>query len=614
MAAGQTVVFYNGVTIRNCRTLQFEQTEQFDESDTDLIFYRFTVRVEGYIHGRAPVSVIGTEPITGATGDAAQTQRGIRYLLMEPRGPFEMRTGMAIEGGSLTGGTILLKASPVPSNANSESFSGFDLNNGPRCLTHSIDHVVANELFRVSATFEVCVLECNAEGTSPNNTSGVLSNRWSCQDEIDQNFYTTRTYTGVLRTFSGRINPHQFRHYVVPPLEPGLRRERMDFEATADGLSLRYTVVDKEVAFAAPAPATDWNYRYTEMTGDGMNQYGEVQITLEGDRNCNKKDLIALAAAFIESKLVALAGNVNANPQQFFEYLSFTDEGGSTQYNRITASARVRRANKKGVVQDINIATARLGAAITPANFAGAVIQAAAVYDANRSRGGRQGESPEVEGPVGMAGLFLCYLQSPCGNAHKIAEAGTSERSPRAGTGGEIQVSARISSSISDAPPEYLSSSHNQAIYTYWQLESMHDFNAGTVGLPVAGGAEQSSELSSNRDSVSVVSIHRKVCYRTVRVKGERIGAWPRLPDPEDYTDSNGIKASLLSHKVMPATTERTPDGQRLFRASAEFTFALSRAPTPQEELRVGENPWDVLGTQSTAALFSDSQNLRSIG
>jgi len=53
-------------------------------------------------------------------------------------------------------------------------------------------------MFRIEYEFEINTLICG-DTSDVCQRSGVLSNRWSCQDVIDQNFTMTRTYRGRMR-------------------------------------------------------------------------------------------------------------------------------------------------------------------------------------------------------------------------------------------------------------------------------------------------------------------------------------------------------------------------------------------------------------------------------
>lgn len=611
MTAGYTRVTYNGVSLESCTTRRFSQEPVFDQSDTDLLYHKFTIRVSGMVHGHTEWTNIGTTGFSGTSRDAASYERNLRFRLIENRQPFEMRMGVS----SQSAGTVILAANPVASGASSRIMKGFDLNNGPRCRVLDITQVTGNEVFRIEAEFEVCILECDADGNVPNGT-GVLSNRWSCIDEVDSNFYTTRTYDGLLKTFSGHINPNSFRGYVVPPLQPGLQREKMNFAVTEDGLALRYTIVDREVAFSAPYPATNWSYRYTETLSNESLSHGELNIVLEGDRDCDKAELVKIAAGMINARLIGFGPANPQNPrdiqaQSFVEFLSFTEESGSQQVNRIVGQARVLR--KHDEITRNRFVGARLGRPISAADFNHVVAN----YDANISRGGREDDIPEVEGPIKVAGVFAAYLQRPCSQKHRISDTGFTPGVSSAETEGETalggaktRLSARIVPTQADLPAEYLSQDHNQAIYTSWKMDSTYRIKTGKVAMPIARSSadtlRSADGTSAPRDTVEIIGLHDPIATRVVRLSGERVGQRPKLPEASSFRDQNGITHTLMEATAKPATATRTPDGKPYYRVDAEYHFTLSRPPTLNEQLEVGENPWDTLGIQGASINYAE--------
>src|SRR5262249_23195969 len=82
----------------------------------------------------------------------------------------------------------------------------------------------------------------------------VLDNRWSVRAEVDgQTHLTTRTAEGqaflrldYLQSTEPALQADQFRAAFVLPPPPGFIRKRIRVEATPDGRSLRYVVVDQE--------------------------------------------------------------------------------------------------------------------------------------------------------------------------------------------------------------------------------------------------------------------------------------------------------------------------------------------------------------------------------
>src|SRR5690606_14265916 len=122
----------------------------------------------------------------------------------------------------------------------------------------------------------------------------VLVNKWTVRDILNRDQYTTRIYHGRLRVSTGEVSPHVFRGQCLPPLVPGMMRDSMEFEVSEDGLTLAYTVIDRETAYAAPEPATSWEIVHTEQTADDKIIEGSISVTLRGNRNAEKLHLIQL--------------------------------------------------------------------------------------------------------------------------------------------------------------------------------------------------------------------------------------------------------------------------------------------------------------------------------
>ena len=112
MAAGQTVLTYGSMVITNCLTQPggFAQEPIFDESDTDMMYYRFIVRVTGYVHGLPSIVTVGVLPNYGANS-AALSHRAVRYTIA-PRKPFLMQMGC---DQNLLNGQTILQCNPATS-------------------------------------------------------------------------------------------------------------------------------------------------------------------------------------------------------------------------------------------------------------------------------------------------------------------------------------------------------------------------------------------------------------------------------------------------------------------------------------------------------------------
>ncbi|CAK9068008.1 Uncharacterized protein SCF082_LOCUS34332, partial [Durusdinium trenchii] len=243
-----------------------------------------------------------------------------------------------------------------------------DCNNGPQCHGIRITSMAGGQLLRVECTFVVCLAPC---AQYSGNRRSILSNVWTCRDSIDQNWYTTRIWQGTLRAASALTNPHQeLRSYCLAPLAPGMRRQSMDFTVAADGLTVSYTVVDKEVAYSAPPPATSWHVVHSESTHDTSLGEVAVDISMQGHRDSNKSEMFALCVQILEVQVIGIGGLRRNDPQIRNELLGPNG------------------------------------------------------YDNNVS------DDPGEEGPVSLLGQIARYFQSACSGTFAIANGENSENGP----------------------------------------------------------------------------------------------------------------------------------------------------------------------------------------
>lgn len=580
---GKTYIKYNDVEIRNCLLRGFTQTPVFDSSETDLMFYKFAIRVDGVIYAdkddwSKDLGVWKTGSGSQAASKTSVTVHisDIRAKMAQPRGDFEMIMGADADG---SGGETLIEARhPVSNDAGKTS--GYDMNNGPRCTSFSVNRVVGDNVFSVSAEFEVCTLECGFGGEDDDkNTTNVLSNRWTCADEIDANFYTTRVMSGQVRLANAVVNPHSFRHLVIPTLQPGMKRESISVTSSLDGLTLNYRVTDKEVTFSPPAPATSWEYSHTESLGEnGAVHYGQMMIRLSGDRYVDKIELLTLAIDMMRQKILGV--NLRNDVKYILRGFSATDTGGSNSSNSITVQADVQHVRDL-VVDNVKAGFGKFG------NVPNVGMRN--VWDID--------ESPdlpnETEANIASATAFSAYLQFPCSGDHSInkteSNGGQSSGTPETAERPAIAVRSIPDREFRD--PQWMSNEHiNEGIYTHYVANHKYDTDQMKAALPLA---QQEPASSSIPASVSFGQLAQPVGKLTVRVQAERQRKSPEMPKPEDFEDDTGIKYTLMEQKVMPHGVDLDPVGVPVYRADAEYIFVLDRAIQPDEqELNIGVIPW----------------------
>lgn len=609
MSDGQTIVTYGTMKLWRCTTREFSQTPDFDVSRTDLKSWKFTVKVSGIVHGHSEwcqwitPQFAGDSSSTTYGGDAALAHRNVRYRL-PPRQYFDMTVGADVTGA---GGTTLLSAFPIgglvaggtaPINL-PNGLTACDVQNGPICTEFVVTHVIGNNLFQVEAAFEIHKLECDPDSGATSNNTGVLSHRWSCGDDIDTDMRTVRTYSGLLEIATASFSPHWFRYLCVPPLSDGFRRDRMNFLATEDGLKLQYSITDTEIAASAPKPATRWSIRHSEGSGMGMMAHSELDISLQGDGNANKGDLIKIAIYVLTNKLMGHKPDAPKKNTYILDDFTITDHIGDVQ--AITAHAKLRKTND--VLEGLQFGVERLGKPILAADLPLALAD----YNPRQSRGGRTGETPEYQGPASLVGIFRCYLQNPCYADHGINNSiennrlGSDRNIPPAALP-RATITALVVPDLAPTTPTYYSDSHQDAAYTFYQCESQYKSHQMRVAMPRASAPADPPVVPDTTDATCIVSLCRPQSRLIVRVTAERIGKQPEFPDPESLFMEEATKYSgggppaigmkLLSSTLAPATAHYTATGAKVYRARLQAKYALKRKPGPDEILKIGSNPW----------------------
>lgn len=624
--SGQTIVQYGAVTLYQCST-RFEQVPVFDASGTDLKSLRTVVHVNGYLIGHTGDKLHSPTYSGGAAGQ----HKGVRYQL-PPREEFTVTTGCTTTSPASGVTLFYARAFPdtvtIPSNLGSNGLTGYDVSDGPRCLGFYVTHVYSNEVFRVEAIFEIHKVECDANGAATGNRNGVLSHRWSSNDQLDTNLRTVRTYTGTLELATATFSPHWFRSLVVPPLGDGFRRDSMRFVASEDGKRLQYAITDTEIAISAPYPATRWSVNYSEGAHTGQKGFGTLDISLEGDSNVNKRDLISIAMKVIDNKLKRLdPTTMRAANSYLLEDILVTDHIGDV--NAISVHASMSRTATQNATNFAQISAGMLGTVIPAADLP----EFAATYDPRQSRGGRDGERPEYKGPTDLIGIWRCYLQKPCDMDHGIR----STYGPNNMVDSDVNtptvanprstISAVVVPEITIEYPSHYSDSHKEAMYRIFKCESLIKTNMLRAVMPKALSAwvapEGTPDAVDNRSSVSVVSLGVGMVTMIVRMVAERVGAEPELPDPDnlylgvatyspdyspgDVTTSAPISMTHLGTKLLAGTRSYSAGGQTLYRARAEMRFALDRRPRPDEVLKIGNNPWTSTGVEVTSGTLTNS-------
>lgn len=613
MARGETQLEYNGILLRNVLTKTFRQEAVYDDSGTDLLYFRYTIAVRGYHSSQSvyedqrvgvkwdPDYIADPEsgdpsnyqnPTTAGDGSAGTDYTKVRQKLLHPRGYFRFRTGVGTDPATgLPTGTTLLECRPI--GIRDSNPEGVDVNNGPKPRNVELSHIVGDEVLCIEFEIELCMVQCDSAGRVPDNDSGIVSNRWSMSDTVDRNFYTTRTITGQLVTINGNLNPHAMRKWVVPRLQPGFRRESMSFVAAKDGLKLDYTIVDKEVAFAAPDPATDWNTQYRLTKSDAKLVDVEIGVYLEGPSDVNKRALTRIAIAVLEARVFDLRQRrppgIRDPHSVFLRELDLLDEqNGDVNSIRLTAVAQhnVPDENKLLGILDENF-----GTPIDPRELA--AVTESGTYDPTLSMGAKPNDPVHVHGPIPVTSAWHAYLQQPCDENHSTTDAEVTDGEHGDDDRKDYTLDAYVADVDLPDWDDYTSEANKVGVYTHWKMLSTYHKNARRKALGIAGRASTYAP-GSDQPTMAVVSVGLPTWKRKVQIEAERVGGTsPVFPEPKRTLQFGRGTQELLHFSVRPSTPRRSIDGQLIHTAIADYEYALTVSPGRYDRLPIGINPWE---------------------
>lgn len=631
----QTILQYNGVRLQNVQTLSFTETS-VNNSAGQYLYTTTSLRVVGYIskldcqHSANPIGTWPTlyqaelpdaNPGARLTPGATQQYQVLKSFLLSPRRRlvystlsvgtalaknmgqneselghvlFDIRPAKSTVADDDSGGTEMtvrtdVKAGPVPNNVNITNIS----NNTMWRVEFSVEFSTIQPCIRLDGYVNLPQGDALDPGTSieeqvrlPLPTTvesiqrerGILSNRWSCKDMINENGYTTRVYTGKVILANPHWNPQDFRDITTPPLIPGMMRMSIDYTASEDNLSLHYSITDVEVTTTAPAPSRQMKIVHTES----MNHWGalcnfNIRVMLTGQRTASLKDLYDLATVIIEQRLYfnLPIPDGEASPV-IVEQREATTEQGTDQVHMVVMTwngKRVPPLNPDDAAGQKIATHAKRSLTWRPVAGDGWLTN----YNNTLAVGNRNGEQPETEVSIPAISCLHAKLTTPCTTDLSTASSlsPTSETEARttritdtktdipkmpAGeeentTAWPTAISVSIDDNIQDIPVNLnYSADHQTAPYTHYNITSSYNVNEMKVSLPIA--KTYSYGYAGNLNSV--VTIGQSQPTRSIRIAAERVGQPPKLPgatsvfyEIDEAGNIYGVQNTLLSAKAV---------------------------------------------------------------
>jgi hypothetical protein len=579
-----TDINYNGVTLRNVLTRQFSQSPVYDASGTDVLYWRFQVLVECVISvtnfNRAVAgdpNVLGLE-IDAAVVSAASPQEilnAARSLLAQDRGAFSMQ----MEGVTVLAATALTA-----------------VNNGPRARPLDVFDM-SSGMLKLSWGIEIDLLTCPDGGD--NSQFPVINNRWTVADDIDKSFRTRRQWSGKLTlartpdTFLETLprSPHYYRFLCVPPLAEGWRRENIRFFGSANGLELAYDVVDQELANeAAPYPAVAIDFRHQKE----FNRFGSpkvqesIGVTLRGAAKVNRTYVVLRAVQVVMSR--ANIGTDALRRKRILQAMRVSEQFNEEQ-SLATCDAVI--ACYGGDVEDGAVGTLDikpLGRTLVLPPPDGGADDLGLDYTPTKA----WHPGPWGSGLPLVAATLSAAWQSPCSGGHAMYQGGAAPSAPEDPEQGEsepAEVTYQETQQTNLPGPEFNEDAQD-AIYEHCRLESRLVIDNGIVQLPLAKAIETTDD-PPRKKTCKNIRLSAPTAKRHVTMQLERIGHQPKLFEPKDFLDSNGVEHTLEHFDVTHQAPEMMAGGSLMHAADAKYIFALDEVPTYTEPIPIGALLWD---------------------
>jgi len=504
-----------------------------------------------------------------------------------------------------------------------------DANNGPIPIDVSIQDIFGGNAFRISFEIEVHRILCkdplDPEEEAPSwidpenelmkKNKFVLSNSWSSEETMDEQWRRVRVVEGTLRVRDTTTWSHAFRSLCLPGLLPGYKRVSTRFVSDPTNIVLKYRIEDRQAEAAPPLPAIDWKMVHTDSARTEYGQVNrQVQIDLTGPPRINRVALVGAALNVLDSKFPGaskpaddLSRVKGINPVPFVRDALIITQPSDTPTVSLMCNIRLTVDPVGG----------------GPASFANAIMDSAG----NLPIDGYNPDRWPTPNPFDLnkpAGIFATYIQSPCSVWHGISGI------QRIDFGGPTLWNfdtAKNEATIlpSNAPkywleplyaeyasPEVLTDAvpvtapkHHLYPYTFVDIDNRYSTDHGRMVLPLSGkrpmgvyppGHENEGEPNGQgpyRHAIAI-PVHAGVATRIITVNATRDGRPPEMPEPAEYlVDPNGVVEQLVdkSEIVLDAPKLSEGNSHRVFSAQMRLTYLLARPLESDERFRSANNP-----------------------
>jgi hypothetical protein len=560
-------VSYNGITFSMVKTNDMSFTPVWSEDGTTYLYTRVFIDVEGILN---PEAMAYTRPGGDETPTPGalppRTIVSVRHALEQPRAQL-----LITNVGDTNDPLITVVESPA---------SGFsvDCNNGPKPGLVRVSNFHGARTWYIHWTCETWIHECPDEDSID---GPILSNRYSQEDQIDEQWLSTRVTTGVtvFRTdilYDAGQTADDFRSLVIPPTPRGFQRKRINVTIVPNLNALHWSVTDQEMMYdKGDTQAT--NTFITEVQGTygisslatdqgipGGQSLGHLFIRIKGDKRASNWIMTQRAFALAAGKVP----------------LGSVTEGHLLQIS----------VNQSLVDRDISLNVVYKYTPQANAIMGSLSLDSLRVDSIFPNFGGVNPEPPWGKGTQGTSALKVlgAALEAACTGG--AAPEGNFP-GPVGGIGFQDGPLPVTSISTSDTLPSYQTSYSTEGQtnpYNVYDMTTRYYRNSGIIQAPIAGPASSSGGSSSTPTS-AFFRVSQPTSTVTVKWSAERVGATPQIPAP----DNNNTNYVLLDHSITPIAPQVLPDGNTyVFRVEGEYFYGCKVPMRLNENLAMGAVPW----------------------
>ncbi len=530
---------YNGVAIELTQTLEFSWVMEYDPTETDALFTRYTIRVRGFItqgQGQFP-------GVDGTTASSSITVNAIKSLLQAPRRPMR----------------YILGATPLLSVA----VGTIDDKNGPIPLPAVVKEV-STGTFYVECGCVVRLVACDTACPDGSSRSPVISLRWTQTESFDENWNSNLTTDGKLIVRSSMLQcADNFRINCTPDIAIDYIRTRSSYTISPDGLEMDFHFEDQEMDRLPPFPATTATGTYVVTTPrPGGLRIGTVMIDLTAPKGINRSVLMYRAIRMAYAKLRADQLFKSKAPILWGEFKE------DLFVPKVSISMSAMMTNLPvGATAGFTIGGINFGGAEA---IPGAVTVMPSVGEATVGlSSGEQGIKPPDRKRI--QGLLVANFVDPClcnvnvpsikttlskgsfaTNSEMIAVPGATGSLGATGTAGATST-ITIGPTNPNSGLSSNSTSEDSAPYTVCIIETTTVYDTGNVQMPGTG-------VGSLGSVSSIVKAHGGMMQLFTTWVMMRPGAPPQYPTFEPI-DPNIVP---LRGTVVMESVDASPDGQSL--------------------------------------------------